>query len=129
MDSHDVETYCERGVWKNRRGDSDLPFSSGGPKLRQVAIGAEVARWNQGRHIIRDNHGVVAEINIYGSGPYPPRSPVTTIRHSIPGIDDWSDPDSDCAPSSERESRDGPPAMPSTDPPGGPSIPAGDSGH
>ena len=53
MDTRDVETYFENGVWKNRRPGCE-PFSSGGPRLRQVAIGAEVARWAHAQHIIRD---------------------------------------------------------------------------
>ena len=79
MDSRDVETYYENGVWKNRRPGCE-PFSSGGPRLRQVAIGAEVARWAQAKHIIRDATGAIVETHIYGSGPFPPRSPITTIR-------------------------------------------------
>lgn len=62
-------TECESTrVWKNRRLDCDRPFSTGGPRLRQLAIGAEVARWNEARHIIRDTDGTIVEINIYGSG-------------------------------------------------------------
>ncbi|GAA1648110.1 hypothetical protein GCM10009744_44310 [Kribbella alba] len=67
MDRHDIETYCEQGVWKNRRRDCEQPFSSGGSRLRQVAAGAEVARWVQGRHIIRGEDGAVAEIITYGT--------------------------------------------------------------
>ena len=82
MDSRDVETYYDNGVWKNRRGDCEHPFSSG-PRLRQIAIGAEVARWAQASHIIRDADGTIEEINTYGRGPYPPRSPIKTIRHPV----------------------------------------------
>jgi hypothetical protein len=81
--SGDVESYSENGVWKNRRLDCDRPFSTGGPKLRQLAIGAEVARWNEARHIIRDTDGTIVEINVYGSGPYPHRSPTKTIRPAV----------------------------------------------
>jgi hypothetical protein len=79
MDSRDVETYYEDGVWKNRRSDCPRPFSRG-PRRRQVAIGAEVARWAQASHIIRNIDGTIEEINCYGPGPYPPRSPIKTIR-------------------------------------------------
>jgi len=79
MDTRDVETYCENGVWKNRRPGCD-PFSSGGPRLRQAAIGAEVARWARSQHIIRDATGAIIETHIYGPGLFPPRSPITTIR-------------------------------------------------
>lgn len=79
MDTRDVETYYENGVWKNRRPGCE-PFSSGGPRLRQVAIGAEVARWAQSQHIIRDATGAIVETHIYGPGPFPPRSPIKTIR-------------------------------------------------
>jgi hypothetical protein len=44
MDAQDVETHYESDVWKNRRPDGE-PFSSGGPRLRQVAVGAEAVRW------------------------------------------------------------------------------------
>jgi hypothetical protein len=44
-----------------------------------IAAGAEVARWNQVRHIIRDRDGTVAEVNTYGSGPYPFRSPTRHV--------------------------------------------------
>jgi len=81
MTTQDVETYYENGVWKNRRPGSE-PFSSGGPRLRQVAIGAEVARWAQSRHIIRDTTGAVLETHIYGPTRYPARSPIKTIRHN-----------------------------------------------
>ncbi len=77
----DVETYCEEGVWKNRRQDCERPFSSGSSRRRQIAVGAEVARWGQARHIIRNPDGTIAEINIYSAGPYPSRSPTRTIRN------------------------------------------------
>jgi hypothetical protein len=65
-DTH-VETYCENGVWKSRRNDSDEPFSAGGSRLRQIAAGAEVARWNQCRHVVRDPDGSLAEETVYGA--------------------------------------------------------------
>ncbi len=80
-DSRDVETYSEDGVWKSRRPGC-APFSAGGPRLRQLAIGAEVARWAQSQHVIRDEAGAIVEINIYNPGPFPPRSPSRTIRPS-----------------------------------------------
>jgi hypothetical protein len=49
-----VETYREHGMWKNRRYDCTLPFSIGRSREQQIAVGAEVARWNQVRHIIRE---------------------------------------------------------------------------
>jgi hypothetical protein len=79
----DVETYYENGVWKNRRLDCDQPFSTGGSMLRQLAEGAEVARWNGARHIVRDTDGAIVETNIYGSGPYPHRSPIKTVRQQV----------------------------------------------
>jgi hypothetical protein len=82
MDSQDVETYYDNHIWKNRRGDCERPFSSG-PRLRQIAIGAEVARWAQASHIIRRTDGTIEEINTYGPGPYPPRSPTRTIRGPV----------------------------------------------
>ena len=36
--------------------------------------GAEVARGNQARHVIRDTNGTILEINSFGSGRYPPPS-------------------------------------------------------
>jgi hypothetical protein len=67
MDSNDVETYCEHGVWKSRRRDCDQPFSSGDSRHHQVTVGAEVARWAQGRHIIRGKGGEVVEVNVYAA--------------------------------------------------------------
>jgi hypothetical protein len=81
--SRDVENFYENGVWKNRRLDCAQPFSTGSPQLRQLAIGAEVARWNEGRHIIRDTDGTIIEINVYGPGPYPHRSPAKTARPAV----------------------------------------------
>ncbi|HEY0618036.1 MAG TPA: DUF2188 domain-containing protein [Kribbella sp.] len=81
MSSTDIETYCEDGVWKNRWLDSRQPFSTGTSRRRQLAIGAEAARWNQARHVIRDADGAIREINVYAAGPYPSRSPIRTIRY------------------------------------------------
>ncbi len=79
----EVETYYEKGVWKSRRLDCDQPFSTGGSKLWQLAAGAEVARWNGSCHIVRDIDGTIVETNIYGSGPYPHRSPIKTVRRPV----------------------------------------------
>ncbi len=79
----EVETYYENGVWKSRRLDCDQPFSTGGSKLWQLAAGAEVARWNGSCHIVRDIDGTIVETNIYGSGPYPHRSPIKTVRRLV----------------------------------------------
>lgn len=70
-----VETYCQDGVWMSRRSDAEEPFSSGGSMNREIAAAAEVARWAQVRHVIRNADGTIAEIDAYGSGPYPHRSP------------------------------------------------------
>jgi len=79
----DVETYHQGGTWYTRRCDSPEPFASGASRLRLIAIGVEVARWNGLRHIIRDPDGTVAEINTYLTGPYPSRTP--TGHHRVPG--------------------------------------------
>lgn len=76
----DVETYHQNGAWHTRRCDSPEPFASGPSRVRLIAIGVEVARWNGLCHIIRDIDGTVAEVNRYTTGPYPSRSPVTTTR-------------------------------------------------
>lgn len=73
-----VETYCSDGVWMSRRSDADEPFSSGGSMNREIAAAAEVARWAQIKHVIRNADGTIAEIDTYGSGPYPHRSPTRT---------------------------------------------------
>ena len=70
-----VETYCVGGVWMSRRSDADEPFSSGGSMNREIAAAAEVARWAQIKHVIRNADGTIAEVDTYGSGPYPHRSP------------------------------------------------------
>jgi len=70
-----VETYYQDGRWHTRRCDSDEPFASGASRLRLIAIGVEVARWNGLRHLIRDADGTIAEVNTYLVGPYPSRSP------------------------------------------------------
>jgi hypothetical protein len=79
MTGRDVETYFEDGSWRTRRQDSETPFASGSSRQQMIAAGAEVARWNQVRHIIRDRDGTVAEVNTYGSGPYPFRSPTRHV--------------------------------------------------
>ncbi len=76
----DVETYYLNGTWHTRRCDSPEPFASGPSRIRLIAIGVEVARWNGLRHIIRDTDGTVAEVNRYTTGPYPSRSPLTAGR-------------------------------------------------
>lgn len=52
-----VETYYDDGNWHSRRHDSDRPFASGDVRVEQIAVGAEVARWNQVRHIVRHRDG------------------------------------------------------------------------
>jgi hypothetical protein len=76
----DVETYHQGGMWYTRRCDSTEPFASGASRLRLIAIGVEVARWNGLRHLIRDTDGTIAEINTYLTGPYPARSPIKHQR-------------------------------------------------
>jgi hypothetical protein len=73
----DVETYHRDGRWHTRRRDSLEPFASGANRLRMIAIGVEVARWNGLRHVIRHTDGTIAEVNTYLTGPYPSRSPVS----------------------------------------------------
>jgi hypothetical protein len=77
-----VETLYESGLWQTRwqRGvggseGTDEPFALGQSRERMIAAGAEVARWNQVPHLIRNPDGSVAELDSYGSGPYPYRSP------------------------------------------------------
>ncbi|MEU8226131.1 hypothetical protein [Kribbella sp. NPDC048915] len=74
----DVETYYQNGAWHTRRCDCPDPFASGPSRVRLIAIGVEVARWNGLCHIIRDIDGTIAEVNRYATGPYPSRSPVGT---------------------------------------------------
>ena len=49
-----VETYRDNGVWKSRRSDSPIPFATGGSRQHQISVGAEVARWHEVEHIVRD---------------------------------------------------------------------------
>ena len=44
--------------------------------------GAEVARGNQARHVIRDTNGTILEINSVGSGWCPHPSPIKTVRRA-----------------------------------------------
>ena len=76
----DVVTYYEDGMWHTRRCDSAVPLASGSNRIRIIAIGAEVARWNGLCHIIRDVDGNIVESNSYVAGPYPSRSPVPPVR-------------------------------------------------
>lgn len=76
----DVETDLKDGSWHTRRCDFPEPFASGPRRVRMIAIGVEIARWNGLRHIIRDTDGNVVEINRYTTGPYPSRSPVSSTR-------------------------------------------------
>jgi hypothetical protein len=57
-----VETYYAGGAWHSRRHDSDIPFASGADELEQIALGTEVARWNQLPHVIRTSTGAIDEI-------------------------------------------------------------------
>ena len=75
----DVETYFSEGTWHTRRCDTSEPFASGPSRLRQIAIGVEVARWNGLRHLIRDRDGSVVEVNTYLTSPYPSRSPISRL--------------------------------------------------
>lgn len=52
-----IETYYDDGVWHSRRHDSEHPFASGDVLVEQIAVGAEVARWNQVDHILRHPDG------------------------------------------------------------------------
>ncbi|HEY3001905.1 MAG TPA: DUF2188 domain-containing protein [Kribbellaceae bacterium] len=70
-----VETYHDVGVWKSRRHDCTQPFATGASRQRLIAIGAEVARWNQVPHVIRDTGGAVIEVNSYSSYPVVPKRP------------------------------------------------------
>lgn len=76
----DVETYYANGAWNTRRCDSPEPFATGPSRVRLIAVGVEVARWNGLCHIIREADGTVAEVNRYTTGPYPSRSPVARGR-------------------------------------------------
>jgi hypothetical protein len=75
-----VETFYDNGTWHSRRQDCIEPFASGATREQLIAIGAEVARWNHVRHVIRDESGGIVEVDVYGTGPYPHRSPVRRIR-------------------------------------------------
>ena len=57
--------------------DHDQPLSIGDSMLRQLAEGAEVARGNQARHVIRDTNGTILEINSFGGAAVSP-----TLRRS-----------------------------------------------
>ena len=70
----DVETYYANGVWKNRSAGSRPATLCRGLDAAAARGGAEVARWNQARHVIRDTNGTILEINSFGSGRYPPPS-------------------------------------------------------
>jgi hypothetical protein len=77
-----VETYYDHGRWFSRRNDCAEPFQSGSYRERLIAAGAEVARWNHIRHVIRDTTGEIIEIDVYAASPYPPRSPVRHFSRS-----------------------------------------------
>ncbi|TDD50056.1 hypothetical protein E1263_31295 [Kribbella antibiotica] len=79
----DIETYYANGVWCTRRCDTADPFASGVSRIRMIAVGVEVARWSGLCHVIRNADGTVAEVNRYITGPYPARSPVSSIRHHV----------------------------------------------
>lgn len=70
-----VESYCERGVWKSRWQHSAEPFAVGGGRERQIAQGATVAQWYGVDHVIRDPDGSIAEQNSYR----PPGPPVNRL--------------------------------------------------
>jgi uncharacterized protein DUF2188 len=60
-----VETYYSDGSWRTRRMDSTTPFASGPSRTRMIETGAEVARFNHVRHIIRDRTGKITEVIEY----------------------------------------------------------------
>jgi hypothetical protein len=60
-----VETYCEKGIWKNRWRGSTKPFASGGGKQHQISQGAAVAIWHGVDHIVTNPDGSTAERNSY----------------------------------------------------------------
>lgn len=79
----DIETYYANGTWCTRRCDTAEPFATSDSRVRMIAVGVEVARWNGLCHVIRDAAGQVTEVNRYITGPYPARSPVASIRHRV----------------------------------------------
>jgi hypothetical protein len=77
-----VETYYSAGKWYARRNDSEQAFASSSLREWSIAVAAEVARWNHIPHVIRDTDGNIVEIDVYGTGPYPHRSPLRRVRRT-----------------------------------------------
>ncbi|AUI50303.1 hypothetical protein AC20117_05160 [Arthrobacter crystallopoietes] len=56
-----IETYCENGIWKSRRQDSQQIFASGGTRDQAIALGRAAARNTGAEHIVMDAEGRISE--------------------------------------------------------------------
>ena len=67
-----VETYFEKGRWKNKVQGNSRASSVHATRAAAVTAGREMARRRKVEHLIRNEGGTVQERNNYGSGPLVP---------------------------------------------------------
>ena len=70
MAQGDIETYCEDGVWKNKREGSARAFGAGyATKDEASTAGRDAAKADKVEHVIRNQDGVIGAKNSYGNDP------------------------------------------------------------
>jgi len=69
MPQGDIETYYERGQWRNRVEGNSRASSVHETKTAAVAAGRQLAMVRLVDHIIRNMDGTIGEQNSYGKDP------------------------------------------------------------
>jgi hypothetical protein len=69
MPKGDIETYFEKGVWKNKVEGSSRAANTADTKAEAQARGREMAKARKVEHIIRNQDGTIGERNTYGHDP------------------------------------------------------------
>lgn len=70
MAQGDIETYYEKGAWKNKREGSDRAFGAGyGTKDEALAAGRDSAKADSVEHVIKNQDGQIGAKNSYGNDP------------------------------------------------------------
>ncbi len=67
-----VETYFEKGRWKNKVQGNSRASNVHTTRAAAVAAGREMARRRKVEHVIKNEGGTVQERSNYGSGPLVP---------------------------------------------------------
>lgn len=69
MQSRDVETFYEGGLWKNKIVGTDHVLSTHQTQRAAVLAGMQMAAWREVEHVIRNAGETTAERSYYGRLP------------------------------------------------------------